>query len=104
MFSIWSRGIAWWATGWPKVSTVHTTPARLHAEQLGYRKSHFFLRLRQNSQAVDTRFDFDEWLSAPLMETAMWETASGLWRVDAWLDSVADFSEGVWVAIDSSLN
>lgn len=34
---------------------VQRTPARVQAEQLGYRKSHFFLRLRQKSHAVETR-------------------------------------------------
>lgn len=34
---------------------VQRTPARVQAEQLGYRKSHFFFRLRQKSHAVDTR-------------------------------------------------
>jgi hypothetical protein len=34
---------------------VQRTPARVQAEQFGYRKSHFFLRLRQKSQAVETR-------------------------------------------------
>jgi hypothetical protein len=34
---------------------VQRTPARVQAEQFGYRKSHFFLRLRQKSHAVDTR-------------------------------------------------
>lgn len=34
---------------------MQRTPARVQAEQFGYRKSHFFLRLRQKSQAVETR-------------------------------------------------
>lgn len=34
---------------------VQRTPARVQAEQLGYRKSHFFFRFRQKSHAVDTR-------------------------------------------------
>lgn len=34
---------------------VQRTPARVHAEQFGYRKSHFFFRLRQKSHAVETR-------------------------------------------------
>jgi hypothetical protein len=48
---------------------VQRTPARVQAEQLGYRKSHFFLRLRQKSQAVETRL---------LRETGVVDAGSGL--------------------------
>lgn len=48
---------------------MQRTPARVQAEQLGYRKSHFFLRLRQKSQAVETRL---------LRETGVVDAGSGL--------------------------
>lgn len=65
---------------------MQRTPARVQAEQLGYRKSHFFLRLRQKSQAVETRL---------LRETAVVDARSGL--------TVADVGAGAGAcAIDSA--
>lgn len=65
---------------------MQRTPARVQAEQLGYRKSHFFLRLRQKSQAVETRL---------LRETGVVDAGSGL--------TVADVGAGAGAgAIDSA--
>lgn len=83
---------------------VQRTPARVQAEQLGYRKSHFFLRLRQKSQAVETRL---------LRETGVVGAGSGLTvgEVDAGAGAGAtdaaaecDAAEGEGPVVDARRN